>query len=174
MCALFRGWGGGGVQKGRFPEHTRKGCQCSRKGLLLRQKYAGLRRGRIKRPFNKISLICNTDPFVPNRIHLAETEIDTHLKCDVRTLRRHPGQSPWLKTSAGRNKFLQMVTVVPPINSLCFMELIPVLISSSSLLTLRQEPAASPDQTTALPVPWTTIQAEFIEKSLTLGSRAGF
>lgn len=75
MCALFRGWGGGGVQKGRFPEHTRKGCQCSRKGLLLRQNYAGLRRGRIKRSFNKISLMCNTDPFVPNRIHLAETEI---------------------------------------------------------------------------------------------------
>lgn len=45
------------------------------KGLLLRQKYAGLRRGRIKRPFNKISLMCNTDPFVPNRIHLTETEI---------------------------------------------------------------------------------------------------
>lgn len=53
------------------------------------------------------------------------------------------------------------------------MELIPVLISSSSLLTLGQEPAASPDQTTALPVPWTTI-IEFIEKSLTLGSRADF
>lgn len=36
------------------------------------------RRGRIKRPFNKISLMYNTDPFVPNRIHLAETEIATH------------------------------------------------------------------------------------------------
>lgn len=71
MCALFLGWGGGGVHK----EHTRKGCQCSRKGLLLRPKHAGFRRGRIKRPFNKISLMCNTDPSVPNRIHLAETEM---------------------------------------------------------------------------------------------------
>lgn len=58
----------------KVPWTHKERCQCSRKGLL-RQKYAGLRRGRIKRPFNKISLMCTTDPFVPHRIHLAETEI---------------------------------------------------------------------------------------------------